>query len=54
MRCLLDTHVLIWSIARSLRPPSGLRALLAYPAREVFFRAASFGPIPCFPVTAGL
>ena len=41
MRILLDTHLLLWSVARSRRLPKQARALLLDAANEVFFSAAS-------------
>ena len=41
MRLLLDTHILIWSVAQSERLPVNLRDILEDPAHEVFFSAAS-------------
>jgi PIN domain nuclease of toxin-antitoxin system len=45
MRFLLDTHLLLWSAARSRRLPKAARLLLEDPANEVFFSAASLWEI---------
>lgn len=41
MRILLDTHLLLWSVASSRRLPKQARALLLDAANEVFYSAAS-------------
>ena len=41
MRCLLDTPVLLWALARSARLPSDLLDWLADPANDIFYSAAS-------------
>lgn len=41
MRVLLDTHLLLWSVASSRRLPKEARALILDAANEVFYSAAS-------------
>ncbi len=41
MRLLLDTHVLLWTIAESRRLPAAARALIGEPDNELTFSAAS-------------
>ena len=41
MRLLLDTHLLLWAVAKSRRLPKEARRLLEDPANDVFFSAAS-------------
>lgn len=41
MRVLLDTHLLLWSVARSRRLPKDARSLILDAANEVFYSAAS-------------
>ncbi|MCC6472496.1 MAG: type II toxin-antitoxin system VapC family toxin [Burkholderiales bacterium] len=41
MRILLDTHLLLWSVARSRRLSREARRLLLDPANELFFSAGS-------------
>ena len=41
MRVLLDTHLLLWSVASSRRLPKGARSLILDGANEVFYSAAS-------------
>jgi len=45
MRLLVDTHLLLWAAARSLRLPKEARLLLEDPANEIFFSAASLWEI---------
>ena len=41
MRVLLDTHLLLWSVASSRRLPKEARSLILDAANEVFYSAAS-------------
>lgn len=41
MRILLDTHLLLWSVASSRRLPKEARALVLDSANDVFYSAAS-------------
>jgi PIN domain nuclease of toxin-antitoxin system len=41
VRVLLDTHLLLWSVASSRRLPKGARSLILDAANEVFYSAAS-------------
>lgn len=41
MRVLLDTHLLLWSVARSRRLPKAARSIILDAANEVFYSAAS-------------
>ena len=41
MRVLLDTHLLLWSVASSRRLPREARSLILDAANEVFYSAAS-------------
>lgn len=41
MRVLLDTHLVLWSVARSRRLPKAARAIILDESNEVFFSAAS-------------
>ena len=41
MRVLLDTHLLLWSMASSRRLPKEVRSLILDEANEVFYSAAS-------------
>lgn len=45
MRLLLDTHLLLWAVAKSRRLPKAARPMLEDPANEVFFSAASLWEI---------
>ncbi len=45
MRLLLDTHLLLWAVAKSRRLPKAARPLLEDPGNEVFFSAASLWEI---------
>ena len=45
MRLLLDTHVLMWTLAAADRLPVKLRAMLADPANEVFYSSVSLAEI---------
>ena len=45
MRLLLDTHVLLWSVASSRRLSKAARALLEDPENEVFYSPASLWEI---------
>ena len=45
MRLLVDTHLLLWSAARSRRLPKEARRLLEDPANEVLFSVASLWEI---------
>ena len=45
MRLLLDTHVLLWSLAEQHRLEGGTRGLIEDPANEVLFSAASIWEI---------
>ncbi len=45
MRVLLDTHVLLWSVASSRRLSKRARALIEDPGNEVFYSAASLWEI---------
>jgi PIN domain nuclease of toxin-antitoxin system len=45
MRILLDTHVLLWSIAASRKLPGDARALIEAPENEVYFSPASLWEI---------
>jgi len=42
---LLDTHVLLWSVASSRRLSKGARALIEDPGNEIFYSAASLWEI---------
>jgi len=41
MRILVDTHLLLWAVARSRRLPGEVRSLLLDTANEVYYSAAS-------------
>lgn len=41
MRILLDTHLLLWSVASSRRLPKAARSIILDAANEVFYSAAS-------------
>ena len=41
MRVLLDTHLVLWSMASSRRLPNAARSLILDAANEVFYSAAS-------------
>ena len=41
MRILLDTHLLLWSVASTRRLPNAARTLILDPANEVRYSAAS-------------
>ena len=41
MRILVDTHLLLWAVARSRRLPREARSLILDAANEVFYSAAS-------------
>lgn len=41
MRVLLDTHLLLWSVARSRRLPKVARAIVLDDSNDVYFSAAS-------------
>lgn len=45
MRGLLDTHVLLWTVARSKRLPPDVRASLEDGANDVYYSAASMWEI---------
>jgi PIN domain nuclease of toxin-antitoxin system len=45
MRLLIDTHLLLWTAARSRRLPREARRLLEDPANDVFYSAASLWEI---------
>jgi PIN domain nuclease of toxin-antitoxin system len=45
VRILLDTHILLWSLDAPEKLPENTRALIASPASEVFFSAASIWEI---------
>ena len=45
MRLLLDTHILLWTLARHRRLNAQTRALLLDPANQVLFSAASIWEI---------
>ena len=45
MRVLLDTHLLLWSVASSRRLPKTARSLILDAANEVFYSAASIWEI---------
>jgi len=45
MRLLLDTHLLLWTVASSRKLSKGARALLEDPENEVFYSAASLWEI---------
>ena len=45
MRLLVDTHLLLWAVAKSRRLPKEARQLLGDPANEVLFSAASLWEI---------
>jgi len=45
MRLLVDTHLLLWAVAKSRRLSKAARSLLEDPANEVFFSAASLWEI---------
>ena len=45
MRLLVDTHLLLWSAAKSRRLPKEARRLLEDPANEILFSAASLWEI---------
>jgi len=45
MRLLVDTHLLLWAVAKSGRLSKQARRLLEDPANEVFFSAASLWEI---------
>ncbi len=45
MRLLVDTHLLLWAVARSRRLPTEARKLLENPANDVFYSAASLWEI---------
>ena len=45
MRILLDTHLLLWSVASSRRLPKEARSLILDPGHEVFYSAASMWEI---------
>ena len=51
MRLLLDTHVLLWSVAESRKLPAEARDLLIDPGNAVFYSAASVWEIA---IKAGL
>ena len=51
MRLLLDTHVLLWTVAFSRRLPTEARRLIEDPENEVFYSAASLWEIA---IKAGL
>ena len=41
MKCLLDTHLLLWAAARPDLLPDDVTALLAEPGNDIFFSVAS-------------
>ena len=41
MRVLLDTHLLLWSVASSRRLPKAARAIILDPQNEAYYSAAS-------------
>jgi PIN domain nuclease of toxin-antitoxin system len=41
VRCLLDTHALVWSLAKPGRLPKSVREIVEDPANDVFASAAS-------------
>lgn len=45
IRLLVDTHLLLWAVAKSRRLPKEARRLLEDPANEVLFSAASLWEI---------
>ena len=45
MRLLLDTHLLLWAVARSQRVSSEARSLIEDPANEVYYSAANIWEI---------
>ena len=45
MRLLLDTHLLLWSVAAPRKLPREARRLLESPANELFFSSASLWEI---------
>ena len=45
MRLLLDTHLLLWSVAASRRLPLDVREMLVDPGNAVFYSAASIWEI---------
>lgn len=45
MRLLLDTHLLLWSVASSRKLPKAARALLDDPENDVYYSAASLWEI---------
>ena len=45
MKCLVDTHLLIWATTNSARLPSVARDILADAGNECYFRAASIWEI---------
>jgi len=45
MRLLVDTHLLLWAVARSRRLPKEARRLLESPRNEVHYSAASLWEI---------
>src|SRR5262245_36534632 len=45
MRLLVDTHLLLWAVARTRRLPKEARRLLENPANDVYFSAASLWEI---------
>jgi len=45
MRLLVDTHLLLWAVARSRRLPKQARRLLENPRNEVHYSAASLWEI---------
>lgn len=51
MRLLLDTHVLLWAVASSRRPPKEARRIIEDPENQVFYSAASLWEIA---IKAGL
>jgi PIN domain nuclease of toxin-antitoxin system len=45
MRVLLDTHLLLWAVAKSRRLPKQARRILESRANEIYFSAASIWEI---------
>ncbi len=41
MRCLLDTHVIVWSVLNDVRLKPALRAFITGPDHRIFFSYAS-------------
>jgi len=41
MRCLLDTHALIWALSEAKKLPKNVRSMVEDPENEIFVSAAS-------------